>query len=508
MYFTFLVMLIGMNATKFQKSSKSLTSAIVTMSDSASSPRSVKDEQVTPEMFGAIGDGKFRKLSTKYSTLADAKKDYPSVQDMDFTIDGAAFQKAVDYVASKGGGEVIAKKNYAINFPIEAKSNVVIDGAGVGFITNDNSRNKPVLNNAFFVGNYHGIAFGTNGFKFYKINGPVKAGQDNVKVNDAGDFKPGQIVMLCSFSKKKTNKANTELPYQITVSKIVKISGNTIFIEYPIDEDMADAEIAANGAFDPFAQIPFYGVENVTIKNFTINARGWATRWYGYKCDIENLKLINSDVLIVGSALVRSTIKNISGNFNYRCIEIKTGSYNLVVDGVNGTYKPFKGAKESRSVISIGEYNRNITVKNFTIDMGNLNIQNDAVIGISSRKNIVSNGKIYCKNHFGVVLRFFSDKAVDNEKLGCYDNKISNVDFYSNSNVKYYVFMGSDKPDEIAPSNNVVESCNFFGGSVKTAVLLNSGNSNTIRQCSFEKARLTKKQQFATNNVLDANKFK
>ena len=208
-YFTFLQMFFPFGANQFTSFSKNLASLNFTITDSAGSLKTEKTEQVTPEMFGAIGDGKIRKLSTKYSTLSQAKKDYPGVQDLDFTIDGAAFQKAVDFVASKGGGEVIAKKNYAINFPIEAKSNVIIDGEGTGIITNDNSRAKPVLNNAFFIGNYHGIAFGTNGFKFYRIDRSINAGQDSVKINDASDFKTGQIIMLCSFSKKKTNKANS-----------------------------------------------------------------------------------------------------------------------------------------------------------------------------------------------------------------------------------------------------------------------------------------------------------
>src|SRR4051812_13914326 len=63
---------------------------------------------VTPEMFGAIGDGKIYKLSTRYTTLEDAQKEFPNVKDLDITIDGAAYQKAID-VASQNGGKVIAE---------------------------------------------------------------------------------------------------------------------------------------------------------------------------------------------------------------------------------------------------------------------------------------------------------------------------------------------------------------------------------------------------------------
>ena len=60
-----------------------------------------KEEEITPEMFGAKGDGVLRKLSSKYTTIGAAQKDYPKAQDLDFSIDGAAFQKAVDYAAEK-----------------------------------------------------------------------------------------------------------------------------------------------------------------------------------------------------------------------------------------------------------------------------------------------------------------------------------------------------------------------------------------------------------------------
>ncbi|CAN5542860.1 hypothetical protein BH10BAC2_BH10BAC2_37610 [soil metagenome] len=505
------------NAVENTEAVNSAAAPMVTNTDSQQAEKMViknpkKEEPVTPEMFGAIGDGVIRKLSTKYASLDAAQKDYPNVQDLDFTIDGAAFQKAVDFAAAKGGGEVIAKKNYAINFPIETKDDVTIDGQGAGIIYNDNSRSKTGLNNAFFLGNYHGAAFGTKGFKFYRISGRIKAGQDNANLTDDTDarsFKVGQIIMLCSIEKKIAAKSNkTELPYQITISRISKIDGSKLYFEHPVDEDMEAVHVAANGNFDPAAQIPYEAVQNVTIRNFTIKARSWATRWYGYNCTIENLKVEGSEVLVVGNALVRSTIKNISGTFSYRCIEVKTGANYLTIDGINGVYKKIPSQKEPRSAISIGEYNRNITIKNFTIDMGNLDILSDPVIGLSSRKTVISDGKIYCKNQSMVALRFYGDDMIKDEKLGCYDNKVINVDFYCSPKIKNYVFMGSGKVGDVDPTGNVVENCNFYGGSPKTIVALNGGKNNVLRNCNFTKARLVKKPSFeGSSNTLEANKF-
>src|SRR4051812_26439677 len=61
-----------------------------------------EEKVFAPEMFGAIGDGKIHKLSERYSTIDAARKEFPDVKDLTVTIDGAAFQKAID-VASKSG---------------------------------------------------------------------------------------------------------------------------------------------------------------------------------------------------------------------------------------------------------------------------------------------------------------------------------------------------------------------------------------------------------------------
>lgn len=459
-----------------------------------------KAAEITPEMYGAIGDGVIRKLSSKYPTLNAAKKDYPSAQDLDITIDGAAFQKAVDEVAAKGGGQVTARKNYAINFPIETKSNVTIDGEKSGRIYNDKSRDRNILQNAFFLGDHHGVGFtpgaGSAKYKLYDVAGKISAGQNFARLSnssDIKDFKIGQLLLLCTVAKKKVVNDNVALPYHITVCKIVKIENNSLFFEYPIDEDVDDPQIAANGSYDNFAKTTLEGVENVVIRNFTIDARSWAVRWYGYKCTIENLTLVNASEFLVGSALAYSTISNIKGTFSRRCMEIKTGTHDLVVEGIDATYKGIPDAKESRSVISIGEYNRNVIVRDFKIDMGNLQID-DPVIGLHARKATISNGEIYCRNQTGVVLRLFSDEFAKAPKYACFNNKIDNIKFYCNTDIKTFVFIGSPNPKEVPPTDNVIENCSFLGGNAKTTVLLNAGQGNTLRKSNFGKARLVKKE--------------
>lgn len=472
-----------------------------------------KEETVTPEMFGAIGDGVIRKLSTKYRTLGEAKRDYPSVQDLDVTIDGAAFQKAVDVVSAKGGGTVSAEKNYAINFPIETKDNVIIDGGSTGKIYNDRSREKNILQCAFFIGDHHAVGFtplpGSAKYKLYAVAGKITAGQnfaELVNASDASAFKVGQLIILTTVAKKKAVNDNVQLPYHITICKITNISGNKLSFEYPIDENVEDPQIAANGSFDSFSQIQLAGVQNVTIRNFTIDARSWAERWYGYKCTIENITLLDASELIIGNALAHSTIRNIKGNFSRRGIEIKTGSQDLVVDGIDAVYKGRYDPKVSRAVISIGEYNRNITIKNFKIDMGDLSIQ-DPVIDLHARKATIEDGEITCRNQTGVILRLFSDNFVKDAKYACYNNKISNVKFHCGNNVKNFLFIGSTDPNEIPPTSNTIENCEFDGGANTTSVLVNSGDNNVIKNNNFNKAKLVKRAA-SKNDKFESNTLK
>lgn len=54
---------------------------------------------VTPEQFGAIGDGVYHPLSERFATLATAQAVYPFVTALTQSVDWAAIQKASDYAA-------------------------------------------------------------------------------------------------------------------------------------------------------------------------------------------------------------------------------------------------------------------------------------------------------------------------------------------------------------------------------------------------------------------------
>lgn len=516
---------------------------------------SVTDKTITPEMFGAIGDGKIYKLSERFKTIDAARKEFPGVKDLNVTIDGAAFQKAID-AAAENKGEVVAEKKYAINFPLITRNNVVIDGKNKGIIYNDRSRKNIVHRIAFFFGDHSSQAFyqsstKTGGYKLYDVKGSISAGQNYAQLensSDASSFKTGELIMVTSAFKRKVGTKKILLPYHITISKIVRIEGGKLYFEYPIDENVESVQIAANGEYDPLTEINFGGVENVTLRNLTIDAEHLTIRTYGYKCNIDNIKIINGVRVIGLNAMAHSTLTNISGTFAWRGVEIKTGSSDVLIRNLNITYKQLPDFPNCIDGISLGEYNRNITIDSFKIDVGTQNLKH-AIINLRSRKATISNGTVTCKNQRKPFLQLYNERYVNDPKFGCYANVIRNVKFYGSAAMKNVLQIGDEENnnneskrdktnwaketkqgrkntqglkatgDDDLPSNenipysantpptaNVVENCLFDAGAAASSANLIQGEQNILRNCVFTKAKLKVAATFRNKNTISNNK--
>lgn len=508
---------------------------------------------ITPEMFGAIGDGSMHKLSEKYSTITDARKVYPAAQDLNITIDGAAFQKAVD-MASLDSGLVLAEKKYLVNSPIIMKDNVTVDGNNKGIFINDRSRGK-MLNWAFLFGDHAPYGFnkeGNNGagYTFYNVNESMKIGQNFLTLSNpsqSSEFKVNQIVMVVSAFKRKQNILKVMLPFHITMSKIVKIDGSKIFFEYPFDENVDSVEISANGNLDNHTGINFGGVQNVILRNMTIDAAQISGSEYAYKCHIDNIKLIDGVRLVGMNAMAYSSFTNISGNFSWRGIEIKTGSHNLIVKNIHGIYKPIEGYPQPVDAISLGQYNRNVTVDSFSFDFGTSSPK-ISTINFRSRKGTISNGVITCPNLDNAFVKFNNEHFIADPTFGCYANTLKNVKFYGGTNMKTVFEMGDGegvnkgkqkdnwvtqkkmanrknkpaedddedlaevydavKTEDVPPQSNIIENCLFQGGDLHSIVKLNSGVNNIIRNCTFTNAKIKGSPNFQSTNTLSNNTFK
>ncbi|MEM7874817.1 hypothetical protein Q4R10_20785 [Morganella morganii] len=67
---------------------------------------------VTPEQFGAIGDGVYHPLSGRFSSLSEAQETYPHVTSLDQSVDWAACQAAENYARGVSEVRCIRPANY------------------------------------------------------------------------------------------------------------------------------------------------------------------------------------------------------------------------------------------------------------------------------------------------------------------------------------------------------------------------------------------------------------
>lgn len=507
---------------------------------------------VTPEMFGAIGDGRVHYLSEKYTSISEARKAYPNVRDLKITIDGAAFQQAVDK-ASEDHGEVLAERSYVISSPIVMRDNVIVDGNNKGLVRNDRSRGGS-LNFGFLFGDHAPYGFNKEenhgaGYDFYDVREPMKIGQSSLTLKNPADaslFKPGQLVLITSSVRRGMNLSKVTLPYHVTMARIERIDDARLSFEYPFDEDVDAVQICANGNFDSHLEINFGGVQNVVLRNMTIDASQITGSQYAYKCHIDNIRLIDGVRLVGMNAMAHSTFTNITGTFSWRCMEIKTGSHDLLVRNIHGTYKPIAGFPQAVDAISIGQYNRNVTVDGFEIDFGD-SVPKIANINFHSRKATISNGTVICRKLTEPFVRFYNERYVDNPLFGCYGNTLKHVTFHGGPGMKTVFELGNglspnagkrkdnwvtqkklskgkhksqatdeEKEDlydapktaDVPPSANIIENCLFDGGARSATAKFQSGHGNVIVNCEFPSAKMKASRTFLSNNTMRANRFK
>ncbi|RYF13407.1 MAG: hypothetical protein EOO77_15555, partial [Oxalobacteraceae bacterium] len=138
--------------------------ALANMSNEQTVPAGVRNTAdngvATPisiRQFGAIGDGGFHPLSTRFPSLSAARNEYPVASALSDSLDGAAIQAAINYAEQLGRSLQarccvhIPAGRYRLSRSIRLPSNVVLigDGIGVSIIDNQNTPlDVPLIVNA------------------------------------------------------------------------------------------------------------------------------------------------------------------------------------------------------------------------------------------------------------------------------------------------------------------------------------------------------------------------
>ncbi|MEA1085875.1 glycosyl hydrolase family 28-related protein [Sphingomonas sp. CD22] len=94
----------------------------------------------SPRAFGAIGDGAFHPLSSRFKTLQEARAVYPFAERLDQSLDWAGIQAAIDSVETAAGTITIPTGHFVISDSIRLPSHVTLRGE---------SRNGSVIDNQY-----------------------------------------------------------------------------------------------------------------------------------------------------------------------------------------------------------------------------------------------------------------------------------------------------------------------------------------------------------------------
>lgn len=106
------------------------TDQLITLSNGRTQKQKNLD-LVTPFDFGAIGDGQSHKLSTKYSTLANAQKVYPIATSLDDEIDWCALQTMINYALSQRDSRK-STIDWSGNFYLNKGIRYIVTNSGTG----------------------------------------------------------------------------------------------------------------------------------------------------------------------------------------------------------------------------------------------------------------------------------------------------------------------------------------------------------------------------------------
>lgn len=115
------------------------------------------DDTISVRQFGAIGDGQFHPLSSRFTSLSQAQSNYPGATALSESLDGAAIQAAIDHAARLGEALQLRRcvhvpaGRYRLSRSIRLPSNVSLigDGLGVSIIDNQSTPlNAPLIVNA------------------------------------------------------------------------------------------------------------------------------------------------------------------------------------------------------------------------------------------------------------------------------------------------------------------------------------------------------------------------
>jgi|GEM_PF-3799701 len=451
----------------------------------------------TPQLFGAVADGRYHPLHERFGSLNAAQALYPHASSLEDSIDWAAIQAALHQIAKGGGGQLyLPSGHYVTASWLIVPSNCRITGDGPD--THIENIKREGANNdrsVFHFGNFHPAHFGrrpvgsndpySRKVELYR-SGSVDLSSTSVGLEqfyDAGSFLVGEIVVVSD--RIAINQLSTgedlQIPINSTVTKIRgtdEESGRIEFVDsvgfFASRTYVARIPPAAQDSFGPISIVDNSHIENLSVKAHSIISNCSAA----YDSSIKNVGGV-VEWMIQGNSFTKCSFSNFTQKFRRGVVEVKFAASHTIVSDIVGLQEGQR--QQSMGLICIGEYCRNISISNFEITADNWS-GGPCVQMQPGMDCHIYDGTIRARNSTHIPLMFYADRGRSIENC-----TVRRVDFHSGS--RHGIVFGGE--GAFGPVRCGAYQCRFFSENDAgdgIAVTVNGGSQCEVVECLFEKS--------------------
>lgn len=300
-----------------------------------------------------------------------------------------AINQLGDWVEAKGGGKIVFDRPdtpgsyYKITRPICGKDRVTFEGQDKSVLI----RNTGIETDLAQVFHLNGVR--QNRYQFFTRYALKSVAADSMTVEfnthaDASHFTVGQVVLIFSdgtdFNAGQAMQNGNPLnwaPFFSQQYRILDITAGVVTLDFPITQaltvsgtDFIPVMTDCRGLYwDDTNILPTRLVDQCTIRNLRIYSddltNGRPFTGGIYQGLIENVHVEKGRQLYGGNAMCRSVMRDISGVFSQRMLELATGSHDSQFYNFHGSYQTGTGA--GASIMLLDEFSKNHTIDGWRI---------------------------------------------------------------------------------------------------------------------------------------------
>ena len=357
--------------------------------------------------FGAVGDGGSRPLSTRYATLADARRVYPSARSLSDELDGAAIQNATD---SGRAGVFYPTGTYLHSQSIVVRDHQRHLGAGVAgsaptaVLRNTRGRTTDydfAQAHSFQIGDIHPVAIATGraGVSWAtRTLAPISAGTRSVRLTQpmgTVGLQVGDVVMVRCDNDPVVNGGGAVYDAQqwnrvASYKPATGVVGLELPVPWTIVASSADPTVldgptlCVNDGADYFMGCPWSIRQDIEVGRLRLESAGFTARngvWRGWFHDL----VVVGENMLGFNALVLSTIERVNGLFSSRMIELKQSGHSSTVREVAASWAPPTAgtAGVDADAVDIGEQCFDMTLSAIQVTIGTGDTSNRRALNIS-----------------------------------------------------------------------------------------------------------------------------